>query len=114
MIDVAWAQGPLSVDPGSPFATILQFLPLVLVMVIFYFLVLRPQMKRQKDVQKMIEALKKGDRVITSGGMYGDVVDLREDRVVLRVAENVKIEFAKSAVTGVITSPAKGKEGKEG
>jgi preprotein translocase subunit YajC len=64
-------------------------------------------------VQKMIEALKKGDHVITTGGLFGDVVDVHEDRVIVRVAENVKVEVAKSAVSGVIPPQVKGKGGKE-
>ena len=113
MIDVAWAQSP-GLDPSSPLVPVLQFLPIILVMAIFYFLVIRPQMKRQRDLQKLVDNLKRGDRVLTSGGMYGEVVDVREDRVVLRVSENVKLEFAKSAVVGVVQPPAKGKEAKEG
>jgi preprotein translocase subunit YajC len=110
MIDVAWAQGP-AMDPASPLATVIQFVPLLLVMLIFYFLVIRPQMRRQREVQKMIDALKKGDRVLTSGGIFGDVADVHEDRVILRIAENVKVECAKSAVSGVV--PPKGKGGRE-
>jgi preprotein translocase subunit YajC len=80
---------------------IFQFLPLILVFVIFYFLVLRPQAKRQKDLQKMIGALKRGDRVVTAGGVYGEVTDVKEATVMLRISENVKVEFTKQSVVGV-------------
>lgn len=104
MIDVAWAQSAGSAAPNDPRVMFFNFLPLILVFVIFYFLILRPQSKRQKDLQKMIEALKRGDRVLTSGGLYGEVADVKEkgDTVILRVAENVKMEFAKSAVVSVV------------
>jgi preprotein translocase subunit YajC len=76
---------------------------IVLIFVIFYFLLIRPQQKRQKEHRKMIEGLAKGDRVVTSGGMYGVVVGLDENKVVLKVAENVKVEFAKSAVATILS-----------
>jgi preprotein translocase subunit YajC len=101
MTDVAWAQAGGSPPANDPRVMFFNFLPLILVFLIFYFLILRPQSKRQKDMQKMIEALKKGDRVLTSGGLYGDVVDVKGDTVILKVADNVKMEFAKSAVVSV-------------
>ena len=103
MTDVAWAQAGGSPPPNDPRVMFFNFLPLILVFVIFYFLILRPQSKRQKDMQKMVEALQKGDRVLTTGGLYGDVVDVKKDTVILKVAENVKMEFAKSAVVSVAT-----------
>ncbi len=82
---------------------ILSFLPLILMVVVFYFLLIRPQQKRQREVQKLIENLKKGDRVVTSGGMIGTVTSLQNDYVVLKVGDNesTKIEVIKSAVTGL-------------
>jgi preprotein translocase subunit YajC len=68
---------------------------------IFYFLLLRPQQKKQKQMQSMLKALKRGDRVLTSGGMYGTVLGIKDDVVVLKIADDVKAEFAKSAVTAV-------------
>ncbi len=70
-------------------------------MLIFYFLILRPQQRRQKDMQKMIESLKKGDKVLTNGGVYGVVSAIKEDRIVLEVSKDVRMEFAKSAVASV-------------
>jgi len=77
--------------------------PIILIFVIFYFLLIRPQQKRQKEHQKMLESLRKGDRVVTSGGIYGTVVGVKENVVVLKIAENVKVEFAKSAVSHIIS-----------
>jgi preprotein translocase subunit YajC len=76
---------------------------IVLIFVIFYFLLIRPQQKRQKEHRKMLDGLAKGDQVVTSGGMYGTVVGLDDTKVVLKVAENVKIEFAKSAVGHIVS-----------
>lgn len=70
---------------------------------IFYFLLIRPQQRRQKEMQKMISGLKKGDRVLTTGGLYGTVWDVKDDLVVMKLTEEVKVEVAKSAVQAVLT-----------
>ncbi len=101
MIDIAYAQSAGGADPGNPLGMLFQFLPFILVFVIFYFLLIRPQTKRQKELQKMVGNLKRGDRVLTSGGLYGEVVDLKDKSVVLKIADNVKAEFTKQSVVGV-------------
>jgi preprotein translocase subunit YajC len=73
-----------------------------LIIVVFYFLVIRPQNKKKKDAQKMLENIKKGDRVVTIGGMHGYVESAKEDAVVLKVDDNVKIKFSKSAIATVL------------
>jgi preprotein translocase subunit YajC len=73
-----------------------------LIILVFYFLVIRPQNKKQKDAKKMLESIHKGDRVVTIGGMHGFVESVKEDAVVLRVDDNVKIKFSKSAVSQVL------------
>jgi preprotein translocase subunit YajC len=104
MIDMAFAQTGGG-EGGGPLVFILQFLPFILVFVIFYFLLIRPQSQRQKALQAMIKDLKRGDRVVTSGGIKGSVVDIKEDSssVVLKVAENIKMEFTKQSVVAVET-----------
>jgi len=81
-------------------------LPVLLVILatfaIFYFILIRPQQKKQKQMQKMIEALKKGDRVMTSGGIFGTVVGTKDNIIVLKIDENTKIEVIKSAVVNVV------------
>jgi preprotein translocase subunit YajC len=72
-----------------------------LVFVIFYFLIIRPQNKKQKDAQKMIAAVKKGDRVVTIGGVHAVVSSVKEKTVILKVDENTKMEFSKSAIASV-------------
>jgi preprotein translocase subunit YajC len=71
------------------------------VFVIFYFLIIRPQNKKQKETKRMIEAVKKGDRVVTAGGVHATVYTVKEKTVILKVDENTKMEFSKSAIAGV-------------
>ncbi len=73
-----------------------------LIIVVFYFLVIRPQNKKKKDAAKMLEAMKKGDRVVTIGGMHGTIDAVRDNEVVLKVDDNVKIKFQKSAISSVV------------
>lgn len=90
---IAQAQGT-----GSMFGA---FLPLLVIMVIFYVLMILPQQRRQKQVREMLAALKAGDKVITSGGIYGTIVGLESDAVQLRVADQVKIKVARSAIAAL-------------
>ena len=78
------------------------FLPLIAIVVIFYFLLIRPQTKRSREHKTLLSTLRKGDKVVTNSGMYGTIVgmDEKENKVVLKVAENVKIEFLKSSIAG--------------
>jgi preprotein translocase subunit YajC len=77
------------------------FLPLILIMVIFYFLMIMPAQRRQKKVSEMLKNLKNGDKVITNGGIYGTIVGLEGDAVQLRIAEQVKIKVSRSAIAGL-------------
>jgi preprotein translocase subunit YajC len=79
------------------------FVLMLVLILIMYFMIMRPQMKKQKAVQEMLKALKVGDRVVTSGGIYGNVVGLKDDTVVLKIDDNVKVELARHAVAGVVT-----------
>ena len=83
------------------------FLPLILIMVIFYFLMILPAQRRQKKVTEMLKALKTGDKVITNGGIYGTIVGLEDEAVQLRVAEQVKMKVARSAIAGLKAEPPK-------
>ena len=84
-----------------------QLLLMVLIFGVFYFIVVRPMRKKQLQVETMLGQLKSGDKVLTSGGIYGTVVGVSDDQVQLRVAEHVKIQVAKSAVTQLIEDSAK-------
>jgi preprotein translocase subunit YajC len=77
------------------------FIPFILIIVIFYFLIIRPQNKKQKETQKMLSALKKGDRIITIGGVHGVISTVRESSVVVKVDDSAKIEFSRSAIATV-------------
>lgn len=70
---------------------------------IFYFILIRPQQKKQKELQKTIEALKKGDRVMTNGGIFGTVAGFKDNVLLLKISEDVKIEVLKTAVASVVT-----------
>lgn len=80
-----------------------QFIPLILIFVIFYFFLIRPQQKRAKDHLAMVASLKRGDEVITSGGMIGTVERvLEDDRIEVLLAENVKVQIIKSTITSLL------------
>ncbi len=80
---------------------LIQFLPFLLIFGIFYLLLIMPMRRRQKKHQELLGKLTKGDRVITSGGIFGTVVEVEGDVLTLRIAENVKIQVARSAVAGL-------------
>jgi preprotein translocase subunit YajC len=75
-------------------------LMLVAIFAIFYFLMIRPESKRRKERQQMIDSLKRHDKVVTVGGLHGEIQDVHENHVVLKIAENVKVDVAKSAISG--------------
>lgn len=85
---------------------IASLIPIAAIFLIFYFLLIRPQQKEQKAHQKMLEALKKGDRILTTGGLYGTVVDIKGDDLMVRFAENTKLMVARSAVAKVLAEAA--------
>lgn len=76
-----------------------QFLPMLLIIVVFYFFMIRPQMKKAKDHKKFVEELKKGDKVITTSGIHGKIVDLNETTFLIEVESGTKIRFEKSSVS---------------
>jgi preprotein translocase subunit YajC len=102
------AEGASS-GPGS---MITSLLPFAAIIAIFYFLIIRPQNKKQKETQKMLSALKKGDKVVTIGGIHGTIQSVRETTVIVKVDENVKMEFSRSAVSGVQAGAKEEKEEK--
>lgn len=79
-----------------------QFVPLLLIFAAFYFFMLRPQQKRQKERTSMLGALKKGDKVITIGGLHGSVVDLNDNTVTLKVSDNNRLVYQRSAINEII------------
>jgi preprotein translocase subunit YajC len=93
-------------------AAFLQFVPFIAIIAIFYFLIIRPQNKKQKDTQRMLDALKKGDRVVTIGGIHGVIQTVRDHSVILKVDDNVKLEFNRSAISNVESAAKEEKSGK--
>src|SRR5688500_19613867 len=89
----------LSASPGQG-NPVVQLIPFALVLAIFYFIILLPMRKRQKKVQEFLAALKVGDRVITSGGIYGSITKVSEQTLQLQVAPNVRLDVARNAIVG--------------
>ena len=87
-------------DAQAP-SPILQFLPLIFLFVIFYFLLIRPQQKRQKEHENLLSKIDKNDEVIAAGGIHATVIAVNDKTVVLRIADNVKIEVEKNSITQV-------------
>ena len=87
---------------GQPISPVIQMVPYLLIFVIFYFLVIAPARKKAKTHAQTLEALRAGDRVLTSGGLYGTVVGVDDSKVHLRIADQVKVEVAKHAISDVI------------
>ena len=100
MLTLAFAQAAGTqqgqVPPQSP---LLSFLPIALIFIIFYFLLIRPQKKTQQEHQKMLSELKKNDEVVTSGGIYGTIVNIQDDIATLRVDDNCRIKVQKSSIS---------------
>ena len=116
MADLAYAQ---TGGGGAP-SPLVQFLPLVLVFAVFYFLLIRPQQQKAKAHREMINNLKRNDEVVTAGGLYGRVVELNEKIVTLEVAPNVRVRVDRPRIDEIVTvgRPSKGSgadksEGKE-
>lgn len=80
-------------------ATVTQFLPMILIVVVFYFFMIRPQMNKAKDLKKFVAALKKGDKVITTAGIHGKIIELNDTTILLETEGGGKIRFDKSAVS---------------
>lgn len=99
MFNVAYAMGQGGGEGGAGgFAA---FLPLILMFVIFYFLLIRPQQKKQKQHRELLANLKKGDQVVTSGGLYGKITGITDTVVTLEIADRVRVKVARSFVSGV-------------
>ncbi len=90
-------------DGGSAWV---QFVPFILVIAIFYFVILLPMQRKQQKVQQFQQSLKPGDRVITTGGIYGQITKVSDDAVQLQIANNVKIDIARAAIGGYQGQPA--------
>lgn len=93
----------LQAGGNSTAAFLIQVLPIAAIFLVFYFIVIGPANKQKRKTQEMLNSLKKGDRVVTSGGIYGTVQGVEPDVVYLKISDNVKVKVARSAITGVQT-----------
>ena len=102
LISTAYAQGTGIFDQNA----LIQFLPLILIFVVFYFLLIRPQQRKAKDHRTMLDALRRGDRIVTGGGIIGTVsrVDSAEE-VTVDIAEGVRVRVLRSTITSVLAKP---------
>jgi preprotein translocase subunit YajC len=99
----------LEAAPQAP-GPLAQFAPLIFIGVIFYFLLIRPQQKQRKEAQKLMASIKSGDKVVTGSGIHGLITNVKETTVILKIAENVKIEIDRSAIVTILES-ASGENG---
>jgi preprotein translocase subunit YajC len=83
-------------------SSLLSFLPLILIFAVFWFMIIRPQKKQQDQKKAMIDALKRGDQIVTSGGLFATVKDVKQDRVVATIADGIKVEISKGSINGVV------------
>ena len=107
LVSPAYAQTAGAAGASGSAAFMVQILPLLLIFVVFYFLILRPQSKRMKDHKAKIEAGKKGDQVVTGGGLIGKVAKVEEGVVEVELAQGVKVRALKSTLTDIIDPTAK-------
>ena len=101
-ISEAFAQAPAAATGGDAMSTMTSLLPLVLMFVVLYFIMIRPQMKRQKEAKAMIDALAKGDEVVISGGVIGKIAKLGDTFLSVEVANGVELQVQRSAVVQVL------------
>ncbi len=104
---IAYAMGTSAQQGGQAAGGgIAALIPLVFMVIIFYFLIIRPQQKRQREHRNMLSNLKKGDQVITQGGIYGVITGLTDAVVTLEIADNVKVKVQRAYIAGVVTQGA--------
>jgi preprotein translocase subunit YajC len=106
MVDFAYAMGQMPNGGGSG-AVMTQLLFFAAIFAIFYFLLIRPQQRQKRDREAMLGSVKKGDRVVTSGGLHGTVVGLTEQTITIKVADSVRLDFDRSALGRIVSPPDK-------
>ncbi|MBH0202757.1 MAG: preprotein translocase subunit YajC, partial [Nitrospira sp.] len=99
MESIAWAEG--TGGGGASAGGVLSLLPFLLIFIIFYFLLIRPQQKKQKQQQALLDALKKGDKVITTSGIWGTITNIGKETVTLQIADNTKVKMQRENVARV-------------
>ncbi len=104
---LAYAMGPgMGGGGGGGASSLMSFAPIILIFVVFYFLLIRPQQKRAKDHRNLLSNLKEGDQVITSGGIYGRITGIRDDKVTLEISDKVRVKVNRGNIAGVVKGDA--------
>lgn len=96
------AQAATPAQQSSPLGGLGGIVPMIFIFIIFYFLLIRPQQKRQKEHQKLVSALQTGDQIVTNAGIHGTITNVKDKTVLVRVADNVKIEFDRGSIVTVV------------
>lgn len=109
MIDIAYAMAPPGGEGGGQGDLLMGFLPMILIFAVFYFLLIRPQQKKAQQHKTMLENLKKGDSVLTQGGIYGKIVGLKDNVLTLEIAPKMTVRVARSHISG-LDSPGSGED----
>lgn len=107
--DLAYAMGQAPEAGAQPGGPLMTFMPLILMFVIFYFLLIRPQQKKQKEHKQMLDNLSRGDRVVTAGGLYGRVIEVKDDILTVDLGNDVHVQVGRGFISGLVTSDAAGK-----
>jgi preprotein translocase subunit YajC len=105
LFNIAYAMGQTGAGAEGGAGGFASFIPLILMFVIFYFLLIRPQQKKSKEHKQMIGSLKKGDRIITSGGLYGRITGVNDTTLTVEIADKVRVKVARGNV-GAMVQPA--------
>ncbi len=110
MVNMAYAMGQLGAGGSGSAGGLASFIPLVLMFVIFYFLLIRPQQKKTKEHRDMVAGVKKGDRIITSGGIHGQVTAVEDTTLTVEISDKVRVKLNRANIAGLVqaqTQPAK-------
>ena len=100
---LAYAMGPGGPGGGGGGASSwMSFMPIILIFIVFYFLLIRPQQKRAKDQRALLANLKEGDQVLTSGGIYGRITGIREDKITVEISDKVRVKVNRGHIAGVV------------
>ncbi len=104
---LAYAMGaPPGGGGGGGASSLMSFAPIILIFVVFYFLLIRPQQKRAKEHRSLLSNLKEGDQVITSGGIYGRITGIRDDKITLEISDKVRVKVNRGNIAGVVKGDA--------